>query len=61
MLTVKVIGSIVGTREDVAEVFRLRALGRTRVVAEGRELDDVNEAIDEVLAGRVTARLDFGF
>jgi alcohol dehydrogenase, propanol-preferring len=58
---VKVIGSIVGTREDLAEVFRLHALGRTRVVAEGRKLDDVNEAIDEVLAGRVTARLVFEF
>jgi propanol-preferring alcohol dehydrogenase len=58
---IKVIGSIVGTREDLAEVFRLHALGRTRVVAEGRKLDDVNEAIDEVLAGRVTARLVFEF
>lgn len=58
---VKVIGSIVGTREDLAEVFRLHALGRTRVVVEGRKLDDVHEAIDEVLADRVTARLVFEF
>jgi alcohol dehydrogenase, propanol-preferring len=58
---IQVIGSIVGTREDLAEVFRLHALGRTRVVAEGRKIDQVNEAIDEVLAGRASARLVFEF
>ncbi len=56
---IRVIGSIVGTREDLEEVFRLHALGRTRVIAEGRKLDDVNEAIAEVLAGQVDARLVF--
>lgn len=58
---IQVIGSIVGTREDLAEVFRLHAIGRTRVVAESRKLDEVNEAIDEVLAGRTGARLVFEF
>jgi propanol-preferring alcohol dehydrogenase len=58
---IRVIGSIVGTREDLAEVFRLHALGRTRVIAEGRKLDEVNEAIAEVLAGQVDARLVFEF
>jgi len=58
---VSVIGSIVGTRQDLAEVFRLHALGRTRVIAEPRKLDDVNGAIEGVLAGRVGARLVFEF
>ena len=58
---ISVIGSIVGTREDLAEVFRLHALGRTRVIAESRKLDEVNEAIDEVLHGRTSARLVFEF
>ena len=40
---ITVLGSIVGTRTDLAEVFRLHALGRTRVVRETRNLDDVNE------------------
>jgi alcohol dehydrogenase, propanol-preferring len=31
------------------------------VVAEGRKIDQVNEAIDEVLAGRASARLVFEF
>lgn len=58
---ISVIGSIVGTRQDLAEVFRLHALGRTKVIAEPRKLDQVNEAIAEVLAGRTTARLVFEF
>ncbi|MFI2609251.1 alcohol dehydrogenase AdhP [Kitasatospora sp. NPDC018619] len=55
----KVIGSIVGTREDLAEVFRLHALGRTRVIRETRRLEDVNACFDEVLGGKVSARLVF--
>jgi propanol-preferring alcohol dehydrogenase len=36
---IQVIGSLVGTREDLAEVFQLHAGGRTRVVLERRELE----------------------
>jgi propanol-preferring alcohol dehydrogenase len=54
---ISVIGSIVGTREDLAEVFALHAAGRTRVVSEERQLDDVNASFDDVLAGRTPARL----
>ncbi|SCL29454.1 alcohol dehydrogenase AdhP [Micromonospora inyonensis] len=54
---ITVIGSIVGTRADLAEVFRLHAAGRTRVVLETRKLDEINDAIEDVLAGRVAARL----
>ncbi len=58
---ISVIGSIVGTRQDLTEVYALHALGRTRVVAESRKLDEVNAAIDDVLSGRATARLVFEF
>ncbi|GGZ20579.1 zinc-dependent alcohol dehydrogenase [Streptomyces poonensis] len=54
-----VVGSIVGTRQDLAEVFRLHAAGRTRVVHETRPLAAVNESIDEVLRGQVKARIVF--
>jgi alcohol dehydrogenase, propanol-preferring len=54
-----VIGSIVGTRNDLAEVFALHAAGRTRVIAVERKIDEVNESIDDVLAGRVPARIVF--
>jgi alcohol dehydrogenase, propanol-preferring len=54
-----VIGSIVGTRQDLDEVYQLHAAGRTRVITVGRKLDEVNESIDDVLAGRVPARVVF--
>jgi propanol-preferring alcohol dehydrogenase len=58
---IQVIGSIVGTRQDLHDVFELQAQGRTRVIAEGRKLDDVNQAMDEVLSGSALARLVFEF
>ena len=58
---ISVVGSIVGTRQDLREVFELHARGRTRVVAEPRKLDDVNDAIADVLSGAATARLVFEF
>jgi alcohol dehydrogenase, propanol-preferring len=54
---ISVIGSIVGTRVDLAEVFQLHAGGRTKVDIEVRKLDEINDAIEDVLAGRVTARV----
>lgn len=56
-----VIGSIVGTRQDLADVFALHAAGRTRVVAQTRKLDEINQCFDDVLAGRVPARLVIEF
>ncbi|MEV6162190.1 alcohol dehydrogenase AdhP [Streptomyces sp. NPDC052052] len=55
----KIVGSIVGTREDLAEVFRLHQLGRTRVVRESRKLEDINASIESVLKGEVPGRLVF--
>ena len=52
-----VTGSIVGTRQDLVEVFDLHAAGRTRVIAQGRELADVNAVFEEILSGRVTGRV----
>lgn len=54
---ITVVGSIVGTRADLREVFALHAAGKTRVIRETRSLDDVNEAIADVEAGRVAARI----
>jgi alcohol dehydrogenase, propanol-preferring len=52
-----VIGSIVGTRADLADVFALHALGRTKVIYETRDLGSVNESIADVLRGRAKARI----
>lgn len=56
---ISVIGSIVGTRADLAEVFALHAVGRTTVKYETRKLDEINQSFEDVLAGRVPARLVF--
>jgi len=56
---ITVVGSIVGTRVDLREVFELHAAGKTRVIRETRSFSDVNEAIADVEAGRVPARIVF--
>jgi propanol-preferring alcohol dehydrogenase len=54
---ITIVGSIVGTRKDLREVFELHAAGKTRVIRETRPLGEVNEAIADVEAGRVAARI----
>ncbi|MGQ5578129.1 alcohol dehydrogenase AdhP [Streptomyces sp. ECR3.8] len=54
-----IIGSIVGTRQDLAEVLQLHAEGRTKVIRETRPLTAVNDCIAEVLGGQVKARIVF--
>jgi propanol-preferring alcohol dehydrogenase len=56
---IHVVGSIVGTRLDLAEVFQLHAEGKTKVITETRQLEQVNESFEEVESGRAKARLVF--
>jgi alcohol dehydrogenase, propanol-preferring len=56
---ITVVGSIVGTRLDLREVFDLHAAGKTRVIREERSLEDVRQAMEDVLAGDVPARIVF--
>jgi propanol-preferring alcohol dehydrogenase len=56
---ITVVGSIVGTRTDLREVFELHAAGKTTIEREIRPLDEVNESIEDVLAGNVPARIVF--
>ncbi len=52
-LTVK--GSIVGTHHDLEQVFALHRRGLTTVFRSETSLDDVNEAIEQVLDGSAPA------
>lgn len=54
---ISVVGSIVGTRLDLREVFELHAGGKTRVIREERPLEDVHNAMEDVLRGDVPARI----
>jgi alcohol dehydrogenase, propanol-preferring len=56
---ITIVGSIVGTRTDLREVFELHAAGKTKVIREVRPLQTVNESIADVEAGRVAARIVF--
>ena len=56
---ITVVGSIVGTRVDLAETYELHTDRRTTVVRELRQLDAVNEAMHEVESGAVDARIVF--
>jgi propanol-preferring alcohol dehydrogenase len=56
---INVVGSLVGTRVDLAETFELHADGRTEIVRETRSLKQINQAMAEVEAGRVEACLVF--
>ena len=56
---ITIVGSIVGTRKDLAEVYAIHAQGRTRVVRETRKLEDVNQCFEEVEKGQVKARIVF--
>ena len=56
---ITVVGSLVGTRVDLAETFQLHAEGRTTIVSETRRLEQVNDAIAQVEHGQVEARLVF--
>jgi alcohol dehydrogenase, propanol-preferring len=56
---ITIVGSIVGTRADLREVFELHAAGKTRVIREVRDLEQVSESMADVEAGRVPARIVF--
>jgi propanol-preferring alcohol dehydrogenase len=56
---IRIVGSIVGTRADLREVFELHAAGKTRLIREVRPLDTVNESFADVEAGRIAARVVF--
>src|SRR6266567_4745107 len=56
---INIVGSIVGTRLDLTEVFELHAAGKTRVIYETCKLEDVNQSFEEIEQGRIPARLVF--
>ena len=58
---IKIVGSTLGNRADLAETFELHAAGKTKVITEVRKLEQVNEAFKEVETGQVRARLVFDF
>jgi propanol-preferring alcohol dehydrogenase len=58
---ITIIGSIVGTRNDLADVFALHLAGRTKVIAVDHKIEEINASIEDVLAGKIPARIVFQF
>jgi len=54
---IQVLGSLVGTREDLAEAFRFSAEGKVVPMVEKRPFEDINDMIDEMRAGKIQGRM----
>lgn len=58
---IEVAGSLVGTRQDLAEAFQLAAEGDIHPIVATRKLDEVNDIIDEMKAGKIEGRMVVDF
>lgn len=58
---IEVIGSLVGTRQDLAEAFKFAAEGKVEPIVQTRPLTDVNAIIDEMKAGKIEGRMVIDF
>ena len=54
---IQVIGSLVGTRNDLARSFQFAADGQVKPIVQTRRLDEVNDIIDEMRAGQIEGRM----
>ncbi|HTO97674.1 MAG TPA: zinc-dependent alcohol dehydrogenase [Myxococcales bacterium] len=61
MSGITIIGSLVGNRAELAEVYELHRRGRTRVIYQTRKLEEVNEAFAQVESLRIPARVVLTF
>ncbi len=54
---VSVVGSIVGTRKDLAECLYFAARGKVKAITIEKSLEDINEVFDDMLNGEITGRV----
>jgi alcohol dehydrogenase, propanol-preferring len=54
---IRIRASAVGTRQDLREVLSLAAEGKVRCQVNARPLDEANDALDQLRAGRVSGRI----
>jgi propanol-preferring alcohol dehydrogenase len=53
---IQVAGSLVGTRQDLAEAFQFGAEGKVHPIVHTRKLSEVNDIINEMKAGKIVGR-----
>lgn len=54
---IEVIGSLVGTREDLREAFEFAAEGLVVPKVEKRPIEDINDIFEEMQDGKFTGRM----
>lgn len=54
---IEVVGSLVGTREDLREAFEFAAEGLVVPKVEKRPIEDVNDIFEEMQEGKITGRM----
>lgn len=58
---IEVIGSLVGTRQDLAEAFQFAAEGKVIPKVELRPIEDINDIFEEMEQGTITGRMVIDF
>lgn len=58
---IKVVGSLVGTRQDLAEAFAFGAEGKVVPKTQPRKLEEINDIFDEMLSGKIMGRMVITF
>ncbi|WP_056998051.1 alcohol dehydrogenase AdhP [Fructilactobacillus fructivorans] len=58
---IKVAGSLVGTRQDLRETFQFGAEGKVKPIVRTDKLENINNVIDDMKAGKIVGRVVFDF
>lgn len=54
---IEVVGSLVGTREDLREAFMFAAEGKVVPIVQNRPIEDINDIFTEMLEGTINGRM----
>ncbi|WP_300923714.1 zinc-binding dehydrogenase [uncultured Limosilactobacillus sp.] len=58
---IEIVGSLVGTRQDLAEAFKLTAEGAINPIVHTRKLSEINNIVDEMKNGKIVGRMVVDF
>jgi len=58
---IEVVGSLVGTRQDLAEAFEFAAQGKVVPKVTLRPIEDINDIFEEMLEGKIKGRMVINF
>lgn len=58
---IEVVGSLVGTRQDLEEAFKFAAEGKVVPKVQLRPIEDINDILEEMEQGKITGRMVIDF